>query len=82
MICAFAQGVSPLWVGNSCIYFVYIRRNTHAYIRCDIGAYIRCHYTHVYIRCLAASVGNNGDCTVVLEISATEQKRCWQRCFT
>ena len=66
MIFAFAQGASPLGGGKSCIYFVYIRCNTHAYIRCNIDAYIRCPYTHAYIRCLAAAAGNNGDCTVVL----------------
>ena len=52
--------------GKSSIYFVYIRRNTHAYIRCNIDAYIRCPHTHAYIRCLAAAAGNNGDCTVAL----------------
>ena len=75
MIFAFAQGASPLGGGKSCICFVYIRRDTHAYIRCNIDAYIRCPHTHAYIRCLAAAAGN-GDCTFVLVSSATEKQRC------
>ena len=37
--------------------------------------------SHAHIRRLAAAAGN-GDCTVALEISATAQQRCWQRCCT
>ena len=77
------QGACPLGERNKYfIYFVCIRCNTHAHIRCNIDAYIRCPYTHAYIRCLSAAAGNNGDCTVVLGISAIEQQRCWQRCCT
>ena len=49
---------------KSCIYFVYTRCNTHAYIKCNIDAYIRWPYTQAYIKCLAATAGNNGDCTI------------------
>ena len=76
-----AQGASP-WQEEDVDYFVYIKCNTHAYIGCDFDADIRCPYTHPYIACLAAAAGNNGDCSVVSAISATEQQRCWHRCCT
>ena len=70
----FVEGVRP-GGEKDCIYFVYVRCNTH--VRFNIDAYIRYPYTNAYIECLAAAAaaGNNGDRTVVLGISATEQQR-------
>ena len=82
MMFALAQGASPPG-GRKMLYLCCIYScNTQAYIKCIIDAYIYYPHMHAYITCLAAAAGNNGDFTVVLGISATEQQRCWQRCCT
>ena len=88
MICAFAQGASPLGGGTSCICCLDIRHNSHAYIEYNVDAYIIYPHTHAYIRCLdaaaaAAAAGDNrcfGICshrTIVLaELLYLKQQCC------